>query len=113
MRMPSLRGERGAQRFEVVEKLLHRAVGGQHLRELVLPARQRVGRHRHGRAGVRARLLERALNARLDADDEAAVVLELVLRAEDLRLGRVHLRDIGLEPLQQLVAHRRAAARWW
>ncbi len=43
------------------------------------------------------RLLERALNARLDADDEAAVVLELVLRAEDLRLRRVHLRDVGLE----------------
>jgi hypothetical protein len=32
-------------------------------------------------------MLQRALNARLEADDEAAVVLELVLLAEDLRLG--------------------------
>ena len=57
------------------------------------------------RAAV-ARLLQRALNARLHADDEPAVVLEFILLAEHLRLRRVHLRDIGFEPRQQFLAHR-------
>jgi hypothetical protein len=51
-------------------------------------------------------MLHGALHARLQADDEAAIVLELVLLAEDLRLRRVHLRDVGLKALEQRVADR-------
>jgi hypothetical protein len=51
-------------------------------------------------------MLERALHAGLEADDEAAIVLELILLAEDLRLGRVHLRHVGLQALEQRIAHR-------
>ena len=105
MRIPPLRRERLAQHLQVVEKLFHRAVGGQHLRQLVLPLRQRVGHHRHCGAG-RARFFKRPLHPRLHADDEAPVILKLVLLAEDLRLGRVHLRHISLEPRRQRIAHR-------
>src|SRR5260370_82392 len=52
-----------------------------------------------------AGLFQRALNARLHADDETAIVLEFVLRSEYLGLGRVHQRDVRLEPLKQVVAH--------
>jgi hypothetical protein len=45
-------------------------------------------------------------NARLQAEDETAVVLELVLLAKDLRLRRMHLLHIRLEPRQQIAAHR-------
>ncbi len=105
----AIRSQRGAQRLQIVDEILHRAVGRQRLRQLVLAARQRVGHHGQSdaRSSMRfARFLQRALDARLEADDEAAVVLELVLRAEDLRLGRVHLRDVGAQALQQRVAHR-------
>ena len=96
-------GQRGAQSFEIVEKFVHRAVGGQHLGELVLALRQGVGRDGQARARAWAGCsiwIERALDARLEADDEAAIVLELVLLAEDLRLGRVHLRHVGLRGAQ-------------
>ena len=91
-------GQRGAQRFQIVEKLLHGAVGGQHLGQLFLPLRQRVGGDRQELAPRRLPgMLHGPLNPRLEADDEAAIVLELVLLAEDLRLRRVHLRHVGLQ----------------
>ena len=49
---------------------------------------------------------QRPLHARLEADDVAAIVLELVLLAEDLRLGRVHLRNVGFKARQQRIADR-------
>ena len=109
MRIPPCVGERLAQSLQVVEKVLHRAILRQHLRQLVVAARQRERRHRQraARGSVNlTRLLQRALDARLQADDEAPIVLELVLRTEDLRLRRVHLRDIRAQPLQQRLAHR-------
>jgi hypothetical protein len=50
--------------------------------------------------------LERALDARLKTDDETAIVLELILRAKDLRLRCVHLRYIRAKAFQQRFAHR-------
>src|ERR1039457_5202920 len=52
-----------------------------------------------------AGLIQGSLDARLQAYDEAAVVFELVLGAEDLRLWRVHQRYVGFETPQQFVAH--------
>jgi hypothetical protein len=71
---------------------------GQHLRQLVLALRKRVGHHgqQAGRGMRLAGLFQRPLNSRLEANNEAAIVLELVLRPEDLRLGRVHLGHVGL-----------------
>ncbi len=51
-------------------------------------------------------MLERALDAGLEADDEAAIVLELVLLAEDLRLRRMDLREIFLQALEKGIADR-------
>ncbi len=52
-------------------------------------------------------IFKRPLHPRLQADDEAPIILKLILRAKDLRLRRVHLRHISLQPRQQLIAHRR------
>ena len=111
--------ERRAQRLQVIDKFLDGAIGRQYLRQLVLAARERVGRDGKRFAGAwRLRRLlqrapQRALDARLDADDEAAIVLELILRAEDLPLRRVHLRHVSFEPVEQLLGSPAAAARWW
>ena len=42
--------------------------------------------------------LKRPLNARLHADDESTIILKFVLRAEDLRLRRVHLLHVSIQP---------------
>src|SRR6185312_5026246 len=46
-------------------------------------------------------MMHGALDARSDANDEAAVVLEFVLFTEDLRLGRAYLGQISLKPREQ------------
>src|SRR5271157_1453630 len=76
--------ERCAEGFDIVEELLRGAIGGQRLGELLVLARKREGRYRQRRAArVRmAGLAERALDAGFEADGEAPIVLELVLRAE-------------------------------
>src|ERR1700741_1122968 len=70
--------QRGAQHFEVVEKLFDRTVRGQHFRQLLLSLsagerypRQRCARH----AAAFPSFIKQALDARLDANDKAAVVL--------------------------------------
>ena len=98
-------GQRGAQQFEIAQQFIHRGIGRQHLGQLLVTLRQRIGHHRQ-RGANRAGLLQRALNAGLEADDKTAVVLELVLRTEDLRLRRMHQGDVGIQPLQQRIAHR-------
>ena len=95
MRRPPLAASECAQQFKIVEELRARAVGGKRLGELFVALREGEGRDREDAVmAVLSRLLEGALNARLNADDEAAIVLELVLRAEDLRFRRVHLGDV-------------------
>ena len=100
MRSPAFAASEAPQRLQVVEKFFNRAIRRQHLRQLVLPLRQRVGHHRQCVAPCLPVLFQRALDARLHADDESPVIFELILRAKYLRLRRVHLRDIGVEPLR-------------
>jgi hypothetical protein len=91
--------ERGAQGVQVVEEFVDGAVGGEHLGELLLSLGESVGGD--GERGVgRAGMLHGALDAGLEADDEAAVILELVLLAEDLGLGGVDLGDVGPEAIE-------------
>src|ERR1700692_2088917 len=66
-------GKRIAQHLKVAEKILYRAVSRQYLRQLFVSARQGVRSNRHGSTGGAKALpskFERALNARLHADDE-------------------------------------------
>ncbi len=52
------------------------------------------------------RRFQSPLHTRLEADDEAAIVLEFVLLAENLRLGRMHLRNVGFKARKQRIADR-------
>ena len=111
---PLMRRKRRAQRFKVVEKFLNGAVGRQHLRQFVLALREGKGHDRQRAARcVLIGLFQRSLDTRLEADDEAAIVLELVLRTEDLRFGRVHLRHISLQAIEQRVADLRLLRAVW
>ncbi len=48
---------------------------------------------------------KRSLQSRLKANDEAAIVLEFILRAENLGLRCVHLRHISFKALEQRLAY--------
>ena len=96
--------EGSTQCFQVANEVRDRAVSRQGLCQFIVCLRQRVWHHGQRRAFT-AGMLHRPAHTRLHADDEAPVVLVLVLLAEDLRLRRVHLRNVGLETSQQLSAH--------
>src|ERR1019366_7581644 len=96
----AMRGQRSAQHLQIAKKILDRTVCRKHLCQLFVSARQRERRHGHSSTEATKALpgkVQRALNARLHADDEPPIVFELILLAEDLRLRRMHLRNVSLQ----------------
>ena len=96
--------ERGAQRFEIVEEFVDRGVGRKHLGELFLSLGQGERSNRKSSGRMLAGLIEGALNTCLQANNEASVIFEFILRTKNLGLGSVHECNIGAEALHQVVA---------